>query len=103
MPLIDLSGVQDFHFQRFLLFWFIATVIAVIVAYRIGPEKKKKWFKLRKTNRFLERRGFFGNLSLLGVPNTLMGAAITCGIFISTGIIWGALTFLFLPLFGIPI
>lgn len=103
MQLIDLSGVQDFHYLRFLLFWIIATVVAVIVAYRIGPEKKMKWFKQRKTNRLFERRGWFGNLSLLGVPHSKMGFAITGGIFASSGLIYVFLVYLFLPLIGYPI
>ena len=32
MQLIDLSDVQDFSAARFLLYWLIASVVAIIVA-----------------------------------------------------------------------
>ncbi len=101
MQMIDLSNVESFHAGRFMLYWLIATVVAVIVAYSIGPEKKLKWFKQRKSNGFMVRRGPLGNFSLLGVPNTKEGAAITAGIFVGAGVIWAILVFLLLPLFGV--
>lgn len=100
MQLIDLSSVQDFNAARFMLYWLVASVVAVIVAYSIGQENKLKWFKPRKSNGFMVRRGVFGNFSLLGVPNSKEGFAITAGIFIGSGIIWAILVFLLLPLFG---
>ena len=44
MQLIDLSDVQDFSAARFLLYWLVASVVAIIVAYSIGQENKLKWF-----------------------------------------------------------
>ena len=100
MQLIDLSDVQDFSAARFLLYWLIASVVAIIVAYSIGQENKRKWFRQRKSNGFMVRRGVFGNFSLLGVPNSKEGFAITAGIFIGSGVIWAVLVFVILPVFG---
>ena len=44
MQLIDLSDVHDFSAARFLLYWLIASVVAIIVAYSIGQENKLKWW-----------------------------------------------------------
>ena len=52
MQLIDLSDVHDFSAARFLLYWLIASVVAIIVAYSIGQENKLKWFRQRKSNAF---------------------------------------------------
>ncbi|WP_296956989.1 phospho-N-acetylmuramoyl-pentapeptide-transferase [uncultured Dialister sp.] len=101
MQLIDLSDVKDFHAGRFLLFWLIASIVAVIVAYSIGQENKHKWFRQRSTNGIFERRGVFGNLSLLGVPTSIPGLLITIGIFAASGLIWALLVFAVLPIFGI--
>lgn len=68
MQMIDLSGVKDFNAARFLIYWLVATVIAILVAYNIDPQKKLVWFRQRSDNRFMVRRGWFGNFSLLGVP-----------------------------------
>ena len=95
MQLIDLSDVQDFSAARFLLYWLIASVVAIIVAYSIGQENKLKWFRQRKSNGFMVRRGVFGNFSLLGVPNSKEGFAITAGIFIGSGVIWAVLVLSF--------
>ena len=46
------------------------------------------------------RRGWFGNFSLLGVPRSKMGFAITAGIFIGAGIVWALLIFMILPMLG---
>lgn len=100
MQLIDLSDVHDFSAARFLLYWLIASVVAIIVAYSIGQENKLKWFRQRKSNGFMVRRGVFGNFSLLGVPNSKQGFAITAGIFIGSGVIWAVLVFVILPVFG---
>lgn len=100
MQLIDLSDVHDFSAARFLLYWLIASVVAIIVAYSIGQENKLKWFRQRKSNGFMVRRGVFGNFSLLGVPNSKEGFAITVGIFIGSGVIWALLVFVILPVFG---
>ena len=100
MQLIDLSDVHDFSAARFLLYWLIASVVAIIVAYSIGQENKLKWFRQRKSNGFMVRRGVFGNFSLLGVPNSKQGFAITAGIFIGSGVIWALLVFVILPVFG---
>lgn len=70
MQLIDLSDVHDFSAARFLLYWLVASIVAIIVAYSIGQENKLKWFRQRKSNGFMVRRGVFGNFSLLGVPNS---------------------------------
>ena len=35
MQMIDLSGVKDFNAARFLIYWLVATVIAILVAYNI--------------------------------------------------------------------
>ena len=40
MQMIDLSGVKDFNAARFLIYWLVATVIAILVAYNIDPQKK---------------------------------------------------------------
>ena len=82
MQMIDLSGVKDFNAARFLIYWLVATVIAILVAYNIDPQKKLVWFRQRSDNGFMVRRGWFGNFSLLGVPRSKMGFAITAGIFI---------------------
>jgi len=100
MQMIDLSDMKDFNAARFFIFWLVASVVAIITAYSIPQEKKMMWFKLRKSNTFLERRGPFGNYSLLGVPVTKTGFAITAGIFIVSGLIWALLIFVILPLFG---
>lgn len=100
MQLIDLSDVKDFSAARFLIYWLVASIVAVLVAYSIGAENKVKWFKQRKNNGFMVRRGPLGNFSLLGVPNSKEGFAITAGIFIVAGIIWAILIFVILPLFG---
>ena len=68
MQMIDLSDVHDFSAARFILYWVVASVVAVIVAYSIGQERKLKWFKPRSSNGFMVRRGPLGNFSLLGVP-----------------------------------
>ncbi|MFQ9401930.1 MAG: hypothetical protein ACLR1D_06255 [Dialister sp.] len=39
MQMIDLSDIKDFHAARFMIYWLVATVIAVIVAYSIDPRK----------------------------------------------------------------
>lgn len=39
MQMIDLSGVKDFNAARFLIYWLVATVIAILVAYNIDPQK----------------------------------------------------------------
>ena len=100
MQLIDLSDVKDFSAARFLIYWLVASIVAVLVAYSIGAENKMKGFKQRKNNGFMVRRGPLGNFSLLGVPNSKEGFAITAGIFIVAGIIWAILIFVILPLFG---
>ena len=101
MPqLIDLSDIQDFNAARFLIYWLVATVVAILTAYSISYENKMKWFKQRKSNGFMVRRGPLGHFSLLGVPVTKEGFAITAGIFIVAGIVWALLIFLILPLFG---
>ena len=101
MPqLIDLSDVQDFHAARFLIYWLIASVVAVLTAYSISYEHKMKWFRQRKDNGFMVRRGVMGNFSLLGVPRTKEGFAITFGIFAGAGVIWALVVFLILPLLG---
>ena len=41
MQMIDLSGVKDFNAARFLIYWLVATVIAILVAYNIEPQKKR--------------------------------------------------------------
>ena len=41
--MIDLSGVKDFNAARFLIYWLVATVIAILVAYNIDPQKKLVW------------------------------------------------------------
>ena len=38
MQLIDLSDVHDFSAARFLLYWLVASIVAIIVAYSIGQE-----------------------------------------------------------------
>ena len=43
--MIDLSGVKDFNAARFLIYWLVATVIAILVAYNIDPQKKLVWFR----------------------------------------------------------
>ena len=100
MQMIDLSGVHDFNAARFLLYWLVASVVAVIAAYSISPEKKMKWFRQRTSNGFMVRRGVFGNFSLLGVPASKEGFAITAGIFIGAGVIWALLVFIIFPVFG---
>lgn len=90
MQMIDLSGVKDFNAARFLIYWLVATVIAILVAYNIDPQKKLVWFRQRSDNGFMVRRGWFGNFSLLGVPRSKMGFAITAGIFIGGGYCVGA-------------
>ena len=45
--MIDLSGVKDFNAARFLIYWLVATVIAILVAYNIDPQKKLVWFGQR--------------------------------------------------------
>ena len=92
MQMIDLSGVKDFNAARFL--------IAILVAYNIDPQKKLVWFRQRSDNGFMVRRGWFGNFSLLGVPRSKMGFAITAGIFIGAGIVWALLIFMILPVLG---
>ena len=101
--MIDLSDVHDFNAARFMLYWLVACVVAVLVAYIITPEHKHKWFKQRSTNGIFERRGLMGNLSLLGVPRSKEGFAITAGIFIGAGLIWAALVYVALPLIGYPV
>lgn len=103
MQMIDLSGVHDFNAARFLLYWLVACVVAVTTAYTIKPENKLKWFRQRSTNGLFERRGMFGNLSLLGVPRSKEGLAITVGIFIGAGLIWATLVFIILPVVGHPV
>mgnify|MGYP007124134845 CR=1 FL=1 len=88
MQMIDLSGVKDFNAARFLM------------AYNIDPQKKLVWFRQRSDNGFMVRRGWFGNFSLLGVPRSKMGFAITAGIFIGAGIVWALLIFMILPVLG---
>lgn len=100
MQMIDLSDVHDFSAARFILYWVVASVVAVIVAYSIGQERKLKWFKLRSSNGFMVRRGPLGNFSLLGVPHSKEGVAITAGIFIGAGVIWAILVFMILPALG---
>ena len=100
MQMIDLSGVKDFNAARFLIYWLVATVIAILVAYNIDPQKKLVWCRQRSDNGFMVRRGRFGNFSLLGVPRSKMGFAITAGIFIGAGIVWALLIFMILPVFG---
>ena len=101
MPqLIDLSDVQDFHAARFLIYWLIASVVAVLTAYSISYEHKMKGFRQRKDNGFMVRRGVMGNYSLLGVPRTKEGFAITFGIFAGAGVIWALVVFVILPLLG---
>jgi hypothetical protein len=46
------------------------------------------------------RRGVFCNFSLLGVPNSKEGIAMTAGIFIGTGVVWALLVFIILLIFG---
>ena len=99
MQLIDLSDV-DFNAARFLIYWLIATIVAIIVAYSLTPEQKVKWFRQRKGNGFMVRRGPLGNYSLRGVPVSKQGFAITAGVFIGSGVIWAAAIFLILPIFG---
>ena len=53
MQMIDLSGVKDFNAARFLIYWLVATVIAILVAYNIDPQKKLVWFRQRSDNRFM--------------------------------------------------
>ena len=36
--MINLSDVHDFSAARFILYWVVASVVAVIVAYSIGQE-----------------------------------------------------------------
>lgn len=60
MQMIDLSGVKDFNAARFLIYWLVATVIAILVAYNIDPQKKLVWFRQRSDNGFMVRRGWFG-------------------------------------------
>lgn len=103
MQMIDLSGVHDFNAARFLLYWLVASVVAVLVAYMMKPENKLKWFRQRKTNGLFERRGLLGNFSLLGVPCSKEGFAITAGIFIGAGIVWALLVYVLLPAFGHPV
>lgn len=100
MQMIDLSDVHDFSAARFILYWVVASVVAVIVAYGIGQERKLRWFKPRSFNGFMVRRGPLGNFSLLGVPHSKEGVAITVGIFIAAGIIWAILVFMILPALG---
>ena len=90
MQMIDLSGVKDFNAARFLIYWLVATVIAILVAYNIDPQKKLVWFRQRSDNGFMVRRGWFGK----------MGFAITAGIFIGAGIVWALLIFMILPVLG---
>ena len=78
----------------------MATVVAIIVAYSIDPRKKLIWFRQRSDNGFMVRRGWFGNFSLLGVPRTKEGFAITVGIFVVAGLIWALLVHILLPIFG---
>ena len=87
MQMIDLSGVKDFNAARFLIYWLVATVIAILVAYNIDPQKKLVWFRQRSDNG-------------LGVPRSKMGFAITAGIFIGAGIVWALLIFMILPVLG---
>ena len=101
MQLIDLSDIKDFHAARFMIYWLVATVIAIIVAYRIDPQKKLLWFRQRSG--FMVRRGWFGNFSLLGVPRSKEGFAVTAGIFIGAGLVWALLVFILLPAFGYPV
>ena len=70
------------------------------MAYTIDPKKKLVWFRQRSDNGFMVRRGFFGNFSLLGVPRTKEGFAITAGIFIVAGLIWALIVFVLAPLGG---
>lgn len=100
MQLIDLSDVENFSAGAFLLFWLVATIVAVVTAYSIAPEKKMKWFRQRSDNGFMVRRGWFGNFSLLGVPTSKEGFAITLGIFVVSGLIWAFLVYLLLPILG---
>lgn len=100
MQMIDLSDVHDFSAARFILYWVVASVVAVIVAYGIGQGRKLRWFKPRSSNGFMVRRGPLGNFSLLGVPHSKEGVAITVGIFIAAGIIWAILVFMILPALG---
>ena len=67
MQMIDLSGVKDFNAARFLIYWLVATVIAILVAYNIDPQKKLVWFRQRSDNGFMVRRGWFGNFSQDGL------------------------------------
>ena len=90
MQMIDLSGVKDFNAARFLIYWLVATVIAILVAYNIDPQKKLVWFRQRSDNGFMVRRG----------PRSKMGFAITAGIFIGAGIVWALLIFMILPVLG---
>lgn len=91
---------QGLQCRSFLIYWLVATVIAILVAYNIDPQKKLVWFRQRSDNGFMVRRGWFGNFSLLGVPRSKMGFAITAGIFIGAGIVWALLIFMILPVLG---
>ena len=57
MQMIDLSDIKDFHAARFMIYWLVATVIAVIVAYSIDPRKKLVWLRRCGSN----LRGSFSN------------------------------------------
>ena len=100
MQLIDLSDVHNFSAACFLLYQLVASIVAIIMTQSIGQENKLKWFRQRKPNGFMVRRGVFCNFSLLGVPNSKEGIAITAGIFIGTGVVWALLVFIILLILG---
>jgi hypothetical protein len=61
-----------------LLSWF---VMAAVVSFVIGKERKHRWFKLRDPSKsFLNRRGFLGDFINFGYPRTLEGLSILLGI-----------------------
>lgn len=91
--------IEGFSVAHFILYWFIAAVIAVATAIAIGQERKLKWFKQRSKNGMMVRRGVFGNYSMLGMPVTLPGFIITFGIFAGAYVIWAAIVYGILPLF----
>lgn len=70
---------MDINARVGLLFVLWLVVVAV-TALAIGPERKRKWFRLRDTSRSLfNRRGMFGELMQFGVPRTTEGWLIFAG------------------------